>query len=139
MHRLDRRSRRQRGQMVVLFALILSVVVLSTGLVVDGGNALVQRRGSQNASDFGALGGARIVAQWIGGDTTNGTDPNVRGAIDNAIAANGGEAVTYGAPNGPRYINQNGDLLNWVGTGTIPSGAAGVKLSSERSWRPFFL
>jgi len=129
----------ERGQLVVLFALVLGVIVLAVGLVVDGGNALVQRRGAQNASDFAALGGARVIAQWIDGDFTNGTDANVRAAINNAVAANGGTAVTYGAPSGPRYVAENGSLLGYVNTGAIPAGTAGVRVGSQRNWRPYFL
>jgi Flp pilus assembly protein TadG len=143
----NRPSRRtERGQMVVLFAITLTVVVLGVGLVIDGGNALVQRRGSQNASDFAALAGARIIAEWIGGDTTNGTDANVKAAIANAVTTNGGAAVTFGSPSGPVYVNQGGAIVpsagvaaSFVGNGTIPTGAAGVQVSANRTWRPFFL
>ena len=128
-----------RGQMLVLFALTLSVIILVVGLVIDAGNALVQRRGSQNAADFAAMAGARIVAEYVGGDTTNGIDANVRAAIDNAIRINGAEALTYDAPNGPRYIDEDGALLGFVNTGAIPSNAAGVTLSANRTWRPYFL
>jgi hypothetical protein len=134
----DRRTG-QPGQIIVLFAMALSALILVVGLVIDGGNALVQRRGAQNAADFGAMAGARIVAEFVGGDIANGTDANVRLAIDQAIAKNGGEPVTYGSPNGPRYIDGNGALLGHVTTGAIPPTAAGVTLSSARSWRPFFL
>ena len=75
-----RPSDRSDGQVIVLFALSLVVIILAVGLVIDGGTALSQRRASQNASDFAALGGARIVAEWMSGDTTNGTDTNVEGA-----------------------------------------------------------
>jgi hypothetical protein len=129
---------RFRGQMIVLFALVLTALVLVVGLVVDGGNALAQRRASQNAADFAALAGARIVAFKVSGDTVNGTDANVQAAITNAVAANGGSAPTYGAPNGPRYIDDNGGLLGYVGAG-MPATASGVKLSSGRTWRPYFL
>jgi hypothetical protein len=125
--------------MVVLFALVLSVVILGVGVVVDGGNALVQRRGSQNASDFGAMAGARVIASFIDGDTNNGTDANVQTAIANAVVANGGEPVTFGSPDGPRYVAGNGALMGYVGTGAIPNGAVGVQVSSERTWRPYFL
>ena len=136
-----RRPARTRtgGQMVVMFALVLSVIILGVGLVIDGGNALVQRRGSQNASDFAALAGARVIAEFIDHDTTNGTDANVQTAMNNAIATNYGVALTYGAPNGPRYIDANGGLLGYVGTGAIPSTAVGVKVFSQRTWKPFFL
>jgi hypothetical protein len=129
----------QRGQVIVLFAGGLIVVVLLVGLVVDGGYGLAQRRASQNAADFAALAGARVVAQWIAGDAVNGTDATVRAAITRSVAANGGTAVTFGAPNGPQYVGSNGGVLGYVGSGSIPSGAAGVRVRSSRSWRPFFL
>jgi putative Flp pilus-assembly TadE/G-like protein len=136
---LFRESGRQRGQMVVMFALSLVLIVLAVGLVIDGGNALAQRRASQNAADFAALAGARIVAEKIGGDTTNGTDPNVQAAITNAILINGATPVTFGAPDGPRYVDDNGALLGFVGTGAIPTTAAGVNVGANRSWHPYFL
>ncbi len=111
MFATDRSPKRPRGQMLVMFALVLSVIILGIGLVLDGGNALVQRRGSQNASDFGALAGARVIAEFIDGDTANGADVNVRAAIANAVTANGGLPITFGAPDGPRYVDSNGALL----------------------------
>jgi hypothetical protein len=129
----------ESGQMVTLFALVLPVVLLGVGLVIEGGNALSERRGAQNASDFGALAGARIVAVWIDGDTNNGTDANVRAAISNAVIANGGDSLTFGNPSGPRYIATDGSLLTFVGNGSIPTGAAGVQVGSDRSWHPSIL
>ena len=83
---IDRQTtRRANGQIIVLFALALTAIVLFVGLVIDGGNALAKRRDSQNASDFAALAGARIIAEQVSGDTTNGTDANVAGAIAAAV------------------------------------------------------
>jgi Flp pilus assembly protein TadG len=134
-----------RGQLLVLFALALSGILLSVGLVVDGGNALVQRRGSQNASDFAALAGARIIAERIGGDLVNGTDVNVKAAITQAISLNRGTAITFGAPSGPRYVDANGGLLGYVGAGMpttadgVTTTAVGVKVASSRVFTPYFL
>ena len=139
MNTESRPSGTSRGQMIVLFAVVLTVLVLAVGLVVDGGNALAQRRASQNAADFAALAGARIIAEKIGGDIVNGTDAYVREAIANAIGANGGSAATFGAPNGPRYVDGNGAMLGYVGAGSIPATAAGVKVGSGRTWKPYFL
>jgi len=125
--------------MIVLFAFSLTAILLVVGLVVDGGNALVQRRNAQNASDFAALAGARIVAEKIGGDTTNGTDLNVKTAIINSIAVNKGTALTFGSPNGPQYVNSAGAKVGFVGAGTIPTGTVGVTLASNRDFKPFFL
>lgn len=134
-----RPSGKPPGQMIVLFALVLTALVLVIGLIVDGGNALAQRRASQNAADFAALAGARIVAFKVSGDTVNGTDAYVQSAITNAVVANGGTTPTFGAPNGPRYIDDNGALLGYVGAGSIPATASGVKVWSDRSWKPYFV
>ena len=133
-----RPSGKPRGQMIVLFALVLTALVLVIGLIVDGGNALAQRRASQNAADFAALAGARIVAFKVSGDAINGTDANVQAAITNAVVANGGTTPSYGAPNGPRYLDDNGALLGYVGSG-IPTTASGVKVWADRTWTPYFV
>jgi len=130
--------RQPRGQIVVLFGVVMVLIAFVVGLVIDGGTGLAHRRASQNASDFAALAGARVVAERIGGDTVNGTDANVQAAIANAIAANGGLPVTFGAPDGPQYISDSGVPLGWVGDG-IPAGAAGVTLNSSRDWEPLFM
>ncbi|HET6381285.1 MAG TPA: pilus assembly protein TadG-related protein [candidate division Zixibacteria bacterium] len=134
-----RSSRRDapRGQVIVLFAVTLTLIVFAVGLVVDGGMGLAQRRGAQNAADFAALAGARIIAQRLGGDTVNGTDANVQAAITNAMIANGSAPPTFGPPNGPRYVADDGTLLNYVGEG-LPADAVGVTVSSWRTWQPFF-
>jgi Flp pilus assembly protein TadG len=139
-------SGRQRGQMVVLFALSATAIILAVGLVIDGGYALAQRRASQNASDFAALAGARVLSEFVAGDTNNGKDANVKLALVNTININNGIPITFGAPNGPVYIGTNGTIVpsagaatSYVGNGTIPAGAVGLKLTSSRTWTPFFL
>lgn len=131
--------RHQRGQMLVLFALSLPVVLLMAGLVIDGGYAFAQRRVAQNTADLSALAAARVMAQFVSGDTTNGTDANVKLAIDKTVAANNGVPVTYGAPNGPQYVSMSGSILGYVGSGSIPAGAVGVSIGTSKSWTPFFL
>lgn len=140
------RARREGGQTLVLFAGGLTAIVLVVGLVIDGGYALSQRRDSQNAADFAALAGARVVAEWVTGDTANGTDANVKAAITTAIAANGAIPLAFGAPGSPQYVDSSGSIVpsagsaaSYVGNGTIPTGTAGVQVGASRSWRPFFL
>lgn len=136
MRRSDRNE--PRGQIIVLFGVVMTLIIFAVGLVIDGGNGLSQRRASQNAADFAAMAGARIVAEFIAGDAVNGTDANVQAAITNAVAANGGAAPTFGAPDGPRYVNNAGALLGYVGSG-IPLDAVGVTVRSTRDWEPFFI
>ena len=132
-------QQRQRGQMIVLFALASTAMILVAGLVIDGGYALAQRRSSQNTADLAALAGARVLASLVSGDAANGTDANVVTSIDRTLAVNGALPMAYGAPNGPRYVAMDGTLLAYVGTGSIPGSAVGVQVGTSRTWRPFFL
>jgi Flp pilus assembly protein TadG len=54
-HRNDSRS---DGQILVLFALSLVVMIAMVGLILDGGGAYAQRRAEQNAADTAALAAA---------------------------------------------------------------------------------
>jgi hypothetical protein len=138
-----RRQPHARGQILALFAISATALILVVALVIDGGNALVQRRTSQNTSDFAALAGARIVAQWIDetntGTIVHGTDANVRGAIDASIRASGASPMAYGAPDGPVYVNEAGASTGFVGAGSIPAGTVGVTVRSSRQFTPYLL
>ncbi|HEY6057377.1 MAG TPA: Tad domain-containing protein, partial [Candidatus Limnocylindrales bacterium] len=133
------RAPREHGQMIVLFALSLSVMLLMAGLVIDGGYAFAQRRLAQNTSDLAALAGARVLASYVSGDRTNGTDENVVLSIDRAVAANGGSPISYRNPGSPEYVSDTGAVLDYVGTGSIPGNAVGVRLGTSTTWKPFFL
>lgn len=49
---------REGGQILVIFALALIVIIGMVGLILDTGSAFAQRRGEQNAADLAALAGA---------------------------------------------------------------------------------
>ena len=51
-------SPRERGQILVLFALSLVAIIGMVGLVLDSGGAFAQRRSEQNAADVAALAAA---------------------------------------------------------------------------------
>ena len=48
----------ERGQMLALFAICLVAIIAMTGLVIDGGMTMVQRRDQQNVADAAAMAGA---------------------------------------------------------------------------------
>ncbi len=60
MHSRD--HRRERGQIVVIFAIAAMALILMVGLVLDGGSTYGQRRLQQNAADLAALAGANA---WL--------------------------------------------------------------------------
>ena len=49
---------RERGQILVLFALSAVAIISMVGLVLDGGGTFAQRRDEQNGSDLASLAGA---------------------------------------------------------------------------------
>lgn len=53
----------QRGQALVLFALLLVVILGAAGLLVDGGMAWANRRQAQAAADLAAIAAAKAIAE----------------------------------------------------------------------------
>lgn len=53
--------KRQRGQTLILVALMMVVLLAFVALALDGGNAYLQRRQMQTAADAGALAGAKAL------------------------------------------------------------------------------
>ena len=124
----------ERGQTLTLFALMLVVLLLAAGLVVDVGYALSQQRTAQNAADFAALAGTRILGEsYTGQPAGAGTDANVAAAVNSALLANRSQLVSA------TYVDNTGLALGNVGGGTIPTGAQGVVVNAKTSWKPFFL
>ncbi len=133
------RRARERGQILPLAAIMMTALLLLLALVLDGGLMFVERRLAQNGADFAALAGARIVSLNARG--TAQTDAAVRASMETAAARNG-ETIAFGAPGGPVYTDGKGiDLAGpvYVGGGTLPSAARGVRVAASRSFRPFLL
>lgn len=59
-------AHRERGQILVIFALGLVVMIGMVGLVLDGGSVFAQRRSEQNAADLAALAGANAYLNTPG-------------------------------------------------------------------------
>jgi Flp pilus assembly protein TadG len=76
------RHRDPGGQILVIFALSLVVLISMTGLALDGGSTFSQRRDQQTASDLAALAGAN--------DYLINNDPDLATARAQAVAASNG-------------------------------------------------
>jgi len=102
----------ERGQMLALFAICLVAIIAMTGLVIDGGLTMVQRRDQQNVADAAAMAGAYAFAN------TSSTSAAASQAQTNA-AANG---YTNGIDNVVITVNvtNNGGLATVTATVTKP-------------------
>ena len=128
---------RAKGQIVVVFALSLVALILAVGLVIDGGNAWSQRRITQNAADFAALAGTKIVAANAGTPQTNAT---VQSAVETALASNGMPATTFGTNYSASYVDTTGNLVAGYATGgNVPAGVIGVQVSPTKQFPTYFL
>ncbi len=125
----------QRGQALALFAIMLTALVLASAVVVDGGYAFAQRRQSQNAADFAAMAGARIIGASLTSRPPGvGTAANVLAAIETTLADNESGLVSA------RYVDHSGGDLGDVTTASaIPGDAFGVVVEARATWQPFLL
>jgi Flp pilus assembly protein TadG len=121
---------RPRGQAIVVLALSMTVILGATAIVIDGGNAMAQQRGTQNATDSAAFAGAVTIAEKMGGASR--TDLDVVNAMYTSFANNGS------AMNTAYYINFDGTVVGTVGRGgSIPSDASGIQANGERTFNTF--
>jgi hypothetical protein len=137
-----------RGQVLVIVAGGLVVMIALTGLVVDGGFAWGQQRDNQNAADAASEAGALVLAETLTGVTR--TDGDVVAAVDASMAANGVDKV------GAWYTNRAGDPVDGtctpvastadaaaVGGGFIPpctiAQGLGVQADTSKTFETFLV
>lgn len=123
---------RQGGQTLVLLALALVAMLAVTGLIIDGGNAYAQQRGTQNGADAASEAGAVVLAQNIkllNGSGTPLTDADVLAAINASAVANRIKPFNPGVAgnSSAHYTDIKGNLLTPAGAATTdPALAAQV-------------
>jgi Flp pilus assembly protein TadG len=91
----------QKGQAIVLFALLLVAVLGAAGLLVDGGMAWANRQAAQNAADLAALAAAKAVT--TAGATCNAAGQAIAQAAATSVATMNGftsATVQYPATSG---------------------------------------
>src|SRR5919201_1401863 len=142
----------ERGQILILGALMMTVMLGFLGLVIDVGNAYAQRRFMQNAADAASVAAARQLAF---GMQTGVSDAAVLDTINTYLAANGYPTLGVAASGGAAYGSASSLLLNWAqtgvpvlplafdiqayqnGTGARPSGCSGNGFAGFGNGSPF--
>jgi Flp pilus assembly protein TadG len=142
------RPRDERGQVLIIVAAGLLVIVAMVGLVVDGGYAWGQQRATQNASDAASEAGAAMLAANLAGVSPAKSDLDVQNAVNASGQSNGiGNPVACytnfdGAPiNLSGAVTGNHDCTGaaLVGNGSIAAGAYGVMAQGQRTFNTFLM
>jgi hypothetical protein len=134
-----RRDDREDGQILVLFALSLVVILAFGSLLFTGANALVIRRQLQNAGDAAALAAANQLL-YLNGCSASGSGGAPRAALvtaaKNSVATNvsgyNASDVTVTCPTG---YNNNAVAVDLVGTSPAYFGV--VSLNPKTSSTAF--
>jgi hypothetical protein len=91
--RTGHRHTDERGQILVIVAGGIMALLIFLGLVIDGGNAFLNRRDAQNTADIGALDATRLIGDGYVSSPTAGANVHSRldvwNAIRDAATANG--------------------------------------------------
>jgi Flp pilus assembly protein TadG len=146
VNKSPRRRQGERGQTLVVVALLAAILIGILGLAVDVGYAYSERRQIQNAADASALNGAREMDAQISNGNQAGADTQVLLAIKQYITAYNLTVNTSG--NSPAflqsatYVDETGSTsygaVGSTSSKQIPSGAAGVRVNVQEPWSPFF-
>src|SRR6187431_2541537 len=113
------RDRHERGQVLVIVALGLVVMVAMVGIVIDGGYAWGKQRETQNGSDAASEAGAVLLAENLAGALPTKTDANIRAAANSVAVAN-----DIGPAPSAYYTDFNGNLLTATGAIAPDTGTA---------------
>ena len=123
--------RTERGQTLVLVALLLVAMLAMVALAIDGGNAYSERRQMQTAADAGALAAARARclgdAAWVSAGETQCEANSSQAAIACAVDGPG----TYGSV----WATASETISTWfAGIVGVPSISVGAR--AEASCEP---
>ena len=114
-------GRRARGQILVVFALGMVVLLLMAGLVLDGAQALVLRRQLQDAGDAAALAAANVIQSGSprGCSATPGSPPGAPRAEATAAAVASVQANIPGKPASSIHVTCADGWSNWAVSVTL--------------------
>ena len=134
-------SEHPRGQILVIVAGGLIILLLAVGLVIDTGIGFITRRGAQNVADLASLAGTKVIADhYVNGGRTGA---QVFAAIDaNATDNECVDPCTWSAEYvaAPATVGGIEPVLAPVTNGgTIPPTAQGVKVTVDQPYDTQFM
>jgi Flp pilus assembly protein TadG len=136
-----RPRRDEQGQVLLIVAGGLVVFLLFAGLVIDTGIGFRERRTSQNISDLSSMAGTRVIANSYLDPTTPVDGADVYAAVADSATNNActDPCAWQGTYVKPVSAGVTADLGPVVDGGAIPTGAQGVRISTDRHPSTFFM
>ena len=130
-------ARSRDGQVLVIVAAGMFVLIAMVGLIIDGGNALGQQRRAQNAADGIAMSGTAVIQDYLSGTGTTPTAGDVGCAVETAADAHDIDLEKA------EFTNYQGTVIGLVpacgSAAVIPAGSQGVKGSSTEDFETFLM
>ena len=120
---------RATGQILIMFAMMLTAMLGALGLSVDLGMAFSERRTMQSAADAGALAGTRVVSK-----SQQGLPTSAWSEVQAVVTANKMAAGTITSID-CNDVTDNGTLINPC-TATVPANATGVEVTVTEMIQP---
>lgn len=106
----QRRRSGERGQVLIVFVIVIFAIIGMVGLVLDGGSAYAQRRDEQNVADIASIAGATAYLNTAGNASAKSTA---------ATAAAQSLAVANGYTHGTNGIAVNVQVANSLLAATV--------------------
>lgn len=121
------RSPSERGQVLVLTAIVLAVMFGFLALIVDAGFAYAARRDLQNGADNAALAGTKKLAE-------KQSAANIEAEVVRFVTAHGGTLTRL------YYVDETRtDIGNVVSGAPVPANARGVGVVAARQVDTYFV
>jgi Flp pilus assembly protein TadG len=127
------KERAHRGQILIMFAVVLTAMLGAVGLAVDLGLAFAERRSMQSAADAGAYAGTLMIAKQDPADPPISVKSEVQ-AVVQKNNMNGGVITNIDC----NYVNDNGDVITPC-EAVIPPVATGVEVKVTEQHPTYFM
>ncbi len=114
-------NRSEKGQNIILVAILMLVFIGLLALVLDGGMAFAKRRAAQNAADAGALAGADQLC--TSSPTTDPATAALNYAISRNRAVSANAQVTGNVITVTAFMNNRSFFAQFFGTNVITETA----------------
>src|SRR6476619_678718 len=125
-------DRASRGQILIMFALMLTALLGAVGLSVDLGMPFSERRTMQSAADAGALAGTRVVAK-----SQQASPVSAWSEVQAVVNTNKMKVGTITSID-CNYVTDDGTLINPC-TATVPANATGVQVTVTENHPTYFM